>query len=133
MVELNKICHDGNASIIISSSWRYKDIDVLCSMFKDQGVASQISGVTPFATDDWPRCGRGDEIIEFMKPFDVESFVIIDDCDMGFEGLEPYWVRIDPYKGIQRHDTLKALNVLKQRDKPNDKPHVSKFKPWASY
>lgn len=89
VAELNTICYDGNASIVISSSWRryYDDIEVLCSMFKDQGVTGQISGMTPFATEIWPRCDRGDEITKFMKPLDIESFVIIDDCDMGFEGL----------------------------------------------
>lgn len=114
VAELNTICHSGNASIIVSSSWRwyYKDIEVMRSMLKDQGVSGPISGMTPFATEDWLRNDRGGEIIEFMKPLDVESFVIIDDCDMGFEGLDPYWVRTDPYKGIQRHDTLKALDIL---------------------
>ena len=82
------------------------------SMLREQGVSAPITGMTPFATDDWPSSERGDEIAAFMEPLDVESFVIIDDADMGFSGLESHWVQPHGGKGLMRCDAVKALHIL---------------------
>ncbi len=114
VAELNLICDTGRASIIVSSSWRwyFKDIELMRAMLREQSLSAPISGMTPFATDDWPRTERGDEIAAFMEPLEVEAFVIIDDCDMGFTGLEKHWVRTHGNQGITRSDAIKALEIL---------------------
>lgn len=112
--ELNMICDTGKASIIVSSSWRWyiKDIELMRTMLREQGVTAPITGMTPFATDEWDSHDRGDEIQAFMEPLEVEAFVIVDDADMGFRGLERYWVKTNGTSGIRRRDSVKALRIL---------------------
>lgn len=114
VAELNLICDTGRASIVVSSSWRWHipDLELMRTVLREQGVNAPIIGMTPFATDAWERSERGDEIRAFMKPLEVERFVILDDADMGFTGLREHWVKTHGARGIVRRDVKKALDIL---------------------
>lgn len=121
--QLNQLCTLTGAKIVISSSWRHyiPDIEKMRAMFIRQGVTAEVIGMTPEAQDSWPDCSRGAEIKAFMDAFDgeIENFVIVDDSDMGFIGLEDRWVRTDCTKGLHSEDCIKAQRILTYVDLTN--------------
>lgn len=114
VAELNHLCMATQASIVVSSSWRHyiTDLELMRSMLRAQGVNAPVSGMTPEAKDTWLDQSRGAEVREFLAPLDVESFVILDDADLGWEGLEKRWVRTDSLLGLQSYDVKSAINIL---------------------
>lgn len=116
VAELNLICDTGKASIVVSSSWRYylKSLDICRRVLRDQGCRAPVIGMTPMfpPDEDGFDYSRGAEIRRFLEPLDVQSFVILDDCDMGFAGLESRWVKTKPYVGLTRASAVAALGIL---------------------
>lgn len=116
VAELNAICEGGKASVVVSSSWRghIRDLELMRKMLNAQGVMAPVIGMTPIWDRDIPGLdqSRGGEIRYFMEPLDVESFVILDDCDMGFVGLEDRWVKTNSSYGLLRNHTVDAINLL---------------------
>ena len=116
--ELNWICESSGATIVISSTWRQHipSLGTMRSVLGSQGVTATIVGMTPIAGGDWDRHDRGDEVAHYLAPLDVESFVVLDDFDMGWDGLEQFWVRPRGTVGLQRSDAEKAVEILCRND-----------------
>lgn len=117
VAELNHICTATKSSIIVSSSWRHyiKDLEVMRAMLRSQGVNAPISGMTPEALDSWPDHSRGAEVKAFLEPLEVESFVILDDADMGWSGLEDRWIQTDCRIGLQSWNAKDAIDRLTRK------------------
>ncbi len=114
VAELNHLCMATKASIVVSSSWRHyiPELETMRKMLREQGVNAPISGMTPEADVSWPDPSRGAEVKAFLKPLDVDSYVILDDCDMGWGGLEDKWVKTDCRKGLQSRDVKRAIEII---------------------
>jgi hypothetical protein len=109
VAELNYICEATKASIVITSSWRFhiKDLELMRAIFREQGVNAPIIGMTPQLTTT-----RGDEIKSFLELTDGSPYVIVDDADMGFVGLEDRWVQPDCKIGLTAKDSRKIIQLL---------------------
>lgn len=83
------------------------------AMLKAQGVSGDMIGMC----DSWGNThqSRGEEIESFMEPLEVESFVILDDTDFGWDRIRDHWVQTHPHKGITREDAEKALAILRKK------------------
>jgi hypothetical protein len=114
VAELNHICMATKASIIVSSSWRHyiRDLEKMRAMLRSQGVNAPIAGMTPEAEDSWPDHSRGAEVKQTLDLVDAEGFVILDDADMGWIGLEDKWVKTDCNKGLTAIDSANAIAIL---------------------
>ena len=86
---LNEILETAKPLIILSSDWKLKfTLDVLNEIFKDNGVNSIITDVTP---DFWgtqfkslqeiDTC-RGFEILKYVHQYQIEKYVAVDDLDL---------------------------------------------------
>ena len=123
VAELNHICMAAKASIVVSSSWRHyiRDLELMRTMLRRQGVNAPVSGMTPEALDSWPDHSRGAEVKAFLEPLEVESFVILDDADMGWIGFEDRWVKTDCRIGLQYWDAKEAIEILGRKCLANNK------------
>jgi hypothetical protein len=113
VAELNRISDTSQASIVISSSWRYyiPKLETMRAMLRAQGVTGPVIGMC----DSWGNTHqtRGEEIESFMETLDVEGFVILDDTDFGWNQIRDHWVQTHPHVGITREDAEKALSILR--------------------
>jgi len=117
--ELNWICNVTKASIVVSSTWRQHipELNTMRKVLIDQGINAPVFGMTPIAEGEWDSHDRGDEIAHFLAPLDVESFVILDDFDMGWAGLEAHWVQPNGNFGLQHKDAELAVSILRSEPK----------------
>ena len=112
----NTITNETGAVIVVISSWRHyiRSLSVMSNMLKAQGVAGKLLGMTPEAHESWKDQSRGAEVIEYMRGIHgIESFAILDDADMGWKGLEKFWVKPHGYLGIQPREVNRSINLLK--------------------
>lgn len=111
VAELNYVCSATKSSLVISSSWRYyiKELELMRLVFREQGIIAPIIGMTP----QLPNLTRGDEIRDFLELTDGSPYVIIDDSDMGFLGLEHRWVQPDCKIGLQSKDSKKIIQLFR--------------------
>lgn len=105
---LDKICHDFNLKIVISSVWRY-DYEAAVESLYNSGLSRDIEviGKTPRLDSI-----RGDEIQAYLDEHpEIKKFVILDDdADMGH--LIKYLVQTDIDAGINRGTLWRVGKVL---------------------
>lgn len=119
MVErLNRITDATDAKIIVSSSWRIGYLaewaDVVIHLH-NIGVKGFILGRTPWSKHDSDMDTRGKEIEAWLKSHpneNVESFVILDDSELGLDSLNNNFVRTDFQKGMQDNHVERAIEIL---------------------
>jgi histidinol phosphatase-like enzyme len=121
MHHLKRVVVEGNASVVISSSWRMSGslYETLVTKLKNRKI--QVIGKTPI-------CGkRGAEIkiwLSLAKKcyMDIDNFVILDDevHDIQETELINHLVKTDMTIGLQKEDADKAIAILK--DKTDIKP-----------
>ena len=106
---LNDIVLDGDAVVVVSSTWRYgKTVAELQEMLDARGFAGRVRDKTPVGP---PGATRGDEIAAWLSEHPVAGYVIIDDhVDMG--ALRTHLVLTQPAKGLQPADVPRALATL---------------------
>ena len=111
---LNKICLDGNAEIVITSTWRIRmSISELTDILIRSGLDKRIN--IAGKTDRFGR--RDDEIIQWLKDHrDYNNIVILDDDIYDLIGVADHLVRTDNHKGITQKDYEKAVAILKRRN-----------------
>lgn len=121
---LDKICHDFNLKIVISSTWRY-DYEVAVKSLYNSGLSKdvEIVGRTPRLNGI-----RGNEIQAYLDEHpEVEKFVILDDdSDMGH--LIKYLVQTDAFAGVNHGTLCRVGRVLDEEfnDLNNAKDHSDK-------
>jgi hypothetical protein len=71
---LNEITGWSRAKIVVISTWRtLVSFDDLKKIFKDNGVSSEVIGVTPVGLS------RGEEIEQYISDNNIVDYVVIDD------------------------------------------------------
>ena len=71
---LNEITGWSRAKIVVISTWRtLVSFDDLKKIFKDNGVSSEVIGITPIGSS------RGEEIEQYISENDIRDYVVLDD------------------------------------------------------
>jgi len=86
---LNEIIKNVNPIIILSSDWRYNySFDILNKIFHDNGVISEISGITDnlwgieFKSLSQLEVCRATEILKYVNEHDINNYVAVDDLNL---------------------------------------------------
>ena len=112
IVWLDKICHDFNLSIVISSTWRY-DYEDTCKSLYNSGLSEDIKilGATKIMHK-----ARGIEIQDFLDshPF-IDDFIILDD-DSDMEHLINHLIKVNTYTGLNYNHYLAISDYFKGDD-----------------
>lgn len=114
---LNKICLEGNAEIVITSTWRIRmSISELTDILIRSGLDKRIN--VAGKTDRLGR--RDDEIIQWLKDhIDYNNIVILDDDIYDLTKLSDYQVFVNNYTGLTEENYQEAMRILTQP--PNEK------------
>jgi hypothetical protein len=95
------------AKIVISSTWRSAGLNEMQTMWQMRDLPGEVIGVTPFLNTP-----RGEEIAEWLRENDVDSYVIIDDdYDMLPEQVDSF-IKTNPTYGITFKDAERAVQIL---------------------
>lgn len=89
VIILNDIIQKTNPIIILSSDWKFHyTLDELNEIFKDNGVESKITDITPslwgikfFKLSELEEC-RAWEIIQYVNEHKIQNFVAVDDLNL---------------------------------------------------
>jgi hypothetical protein len=104
---LKWIIEQTNAKIVISSTWRHSGEETMKLMWEMRDLPGEVIGITPLLNTD-----RGEEIAEWLRENEVDSYVIIDDDkDMLPEQLLNF-VQTDGEYGITFKETEKIIEIL---------------------
>lgn len=107
---LNTILEASDASVVLSSSWRFShNLKGLQKLLEFRGFRGQLVGITPI---NLMGATRGAEIQAWMSlnP-EVERIVILDDnTDMGH--LKRFLVKVDRKTGLTKMDATKAISII---------------------
>jgi hypothetical protein len=101
---LNEILQETDSQIILSSDWRlHWDIEEIDQIFKFNQIIKSPVGFTQNMHVSMSNLekNRINEIENYIKNHDVGSYVIIDDLDMGFYGLDRF-VKTKDSEGIKQ-------------------------------
>ncbi len=109
---LKNIIDETNASIIVTSTWRYiHGLDGLKEMWEARSLPGKIMGILPC---DSLMLSRGEVITEYVSAYAIPSYIIIDDIDeFGIE-QKPYFIKVNPVVGISKANVKKAIESLKR-------------------
>ena len=105
-----------NADIIITSSWRYKGVDAMHTLWSIRNMPGFLIGITPeVVSNDF--CVRSMEINKWLAQNAPESpdsyrFVIIDDSAMFLPEHMPFLIHTSANVGITADDAAKAILML---------------------
>jgi hypothetical protein len=104
---LKMIIEDTGAKIVISSTWRKSGLTFCEKMWEFRDLPGEVIGITPVLNT-----ARGEEIAEWLKENETESFVIIDDDrDMLPEQINSF-VKTSGTYGLTLKDAQKAIEIL---------------------
>jgi hypothetical protein len=104
---LEYIVKETDAKIVVSSTWRHSGIEQMKLMWEMRDLPSEVIGVTPFLNTE-----RGEEIAEYLRENEVDSYVIIDDdCDMLPEQINNF-VQTDGEYGLTLREANKIIDIL---------------------
>ena len=106
---LNEIVADGEADVVVSSTWRHgKKVAELQAMLDAEGFTGRVVDMTP---TDMEGASRSEEIVAWLAGHAVSGYVIIDDHpNMGALGAR--LVLTQPAQGLQPADVPRALATL---------------------
>lgn len=107
MKNLNRLCHDRNLKIVISSSWRYEGLQSCKKYLREGGLDSGITiiGITPMMEAK----GRPAEILQYAGTVkDLTGILILDDLPM--EYLSAFACQTDFRKGLD----ARALDIAEK-------------------
>jgi len=133
---LNKICHIGQANVVLSTSWRPTrknspwDLSNVQSALDAVGFEGRLVGTTPdfgqwlegegwleHPAEDgideaiWAQTLRAREILAWVKNHPVASFVVLD-ADVGAT-VPGHFVHVDSKVGLTGCDVERALEILR--------------------
>lgn len=95
-------------SLVISSSWRHEDTDLLFQRLRESGLYEYVykpddpaEWATPDLSDTWQDVCRGNEITLWLKAHPtVTDYRIIDDCEDFLETQKKKIIHTDPDNGM---------------------------------
>lgn len=110
---LNTLCDETNASIVVSSSWRFylKSLNQMQEMLSAQGITADVVGMTETETGSME---RGDEVLAYVESLDdtIDGWVILDDARYDWVGCQDHLVMTDPKTGISDDDVASAIGIM---------------------
>ena len=128
---LNKLVHETDAKIVISSAWRYNySVKYFQKIFKSKGFVGEIIDQTPTWEKYKNLIGiktindleyfwqyeRGNEIklwLDWNKNKQIESFLIIDDdVDDIFPIFPDTYIKVDINKGFRMEHIIESISIL---------------------
>ena len=109
--QLNRITDATGAKIVIISCMRkLHSVDELSKILKSKGITGAIIDKT---IDDYHNYEkRGDEIMEWWRRNNCESFIILDDEDDGLNYYGYLWIKTEFKIGLTEELANKAINWL---------------------
>lgn len=116
VAQLEKIVAATNAGIVITSSWKYKGIDKMRSLWALRGMPGTLLGITPTAIPNF-MYARGREVNMWLSenapdnPLELRYVIIDDDTDFLPE-QQPHLIITDPIIGLTSKDAEKAKAIL---------------------
>ncbi len=120
---LKYIIDQTGADLVISSTWRYSGLEIMKEMWEMRDLPGKVIDITPFFKS--VHAIRGEEIAEWLRLNDVDSYVIIDDdTDMLPDQMQNF-VRtsdnedhpdcVDIGLGLSRICADKAIEILNRK------------------
>ena len=127
---VNEILRRTDARVVLSSAWRYfvhrdeMDLTGLDWLLRSHGlIHGRLDGITRKDRLNFAYCGdpskwyidgneRSDQVLEYLEPRSVESYVVIDDLDLGFSKREMNFIHTDGLVGITDEHVQKAIEIL---------------------
>lgn len=110
---LNEIAAQGQADVVVSSTWRYgKTVAELQEILEAAGFTGRVLDKTPTGA---PGADRGDEIAAWLAEHAVGGYVIVDD-HVGMGELRTHLVLTQPAHGLQPADAPRAIATLMRSD-----------------
>lgn len=109
---LNKICLDGNAEIVVTSTWRIRrSVTELAEILYRSGLDKRICVVGK--TD---RFGRRDAEIKLWlrEHMEVSHFVVLDDDVFDLTEVGTHLVLVDTHNGLDEDNYKEAMEILKK-------------------
>jgi hypothetical protein len=106
------------ADIVITSTWKYKGLDAMHTLWTLREMPGILLGVTPEASiDDY--CTRGMEILKWLSQnghdeSDNFRYVILDDSSFFLPEQMPYLIKTSSSVGLTQEDAEKAIALLMQ-------------------
>lgn len=107
---LKKIVDATNASIVVTSTWRYiHGLHELKEMWEERSLPGKLMGILPC---DSLQPTRGEEISEYLSGLGKLSYVILDDVNEFDQTQFHNLVLVNPVIGISNKDAQKAISIL---------------------
>lgn len=112
-----------HADVVITSTWKYKGLDAMHTLWSLREMPGILLGITPeVVTSDF--CIRSMEIMKWLAQNAPESpddyrYVIIDDSSIFLPEQLPYLVDTSSDKGITHEDAEKAIAILMDGTSPD--------------
>ena len=106
------------ADIVITSTWKYKGLDAMHTLWTLREMPGILLGVTPEASiDDY--CTRGMEILKWLSQnghdeSDNFRYVILDDSSFFLPEQMPHLIKTSSSVGLTQEDAEKAIALLMQ-------------------
>lgn len=104
VIWLDKICHDYDLKIVISSTWRINYKDSVEALY-NSGLSKDIDvvGYTP-----WDNDSRGSQIKKYLSEHkEIKDFIILDD-DSDMDDLINHLIQTNTYAGITAETEMKV-------------------------
>ena len=113
---LRRIIDATHADVVITSTWKYKGLDAMHTLWTLREMPGFLLGITPEVTSN-DFCVRGMEINKWLAqnaPDNPEGYryIIIDDSSFFLPEQTPFLVNTSPDVGISREDADKAILLL---------------------
>jgi hypothetical protein len=96
-----------DAKIVISSTWRKSGLNTMQTMWEMRDLPGEVIDITPRLNTP-----RGEEIAEWLRENQVDSYVILDDGSDMLPEQAQYFVKTNPAYGITYQDALSAVAIL---------------------
>jgi hypothetical protein len=116
---LNDLCEETFAKVVISSTWRHSGIDYCKDALEFHGFKGEIIDITPNLRGE--DCLRGNEILKWTKDneeligeryYNFTNYVILDDDSDMLYWQRNNFILIDRYVGLTMGNIFQAKKIL---------------------
>lgn len=115
---LDKICHEFNLKIVISSTWRLGHYSETIEALRKAGLSEDIEilGATPNS----PTHFRGEEIKTYLDMHkEIDDYIIFDDDDYDLYLLKDHLFKIDTFVGITFKTYIEVSAYFEEKNQKN--------------
>lgn len=117
MLLVKEICDKTGAKIVISSSWRIKDVETTLkwAFNKDYDDSHYLLNTTMVVgiTERPSSTFRGTDIQKYLDTHpEIENYVILDDDTDMLDSQKDHFINTDSCLGISKEDVKQAIEIL---------------------